>query len=347
MAAFHRDHAERPCLSASLHSHNETLNMPNPWTVQMGNVTLASAPAMAFPEQLAINPLLDKLSEAIRIANDMATTARMCIQKLAIANPTQGNLGNAEVADALSKYFNLYPSHSLYMQTVHRILRVFRAMETGLSAEYKLFVYSAPTDQSPMAGAAAFVSVDKSANYALGKFFLKDHIDWDEFQRLAKGDRSTAPSEEIHLKYEMILREPADVIARTLVHEASHKWAYTTDVCYKFKSVAKLNNDLTDALALGYQPQVERMTDHFFAPEDRAGKLNPIAKGTAKVQAVSTDMKVKSANRMDLEMQKLSQAEMWVKNADSYAWCARRLWKKEVSIAISASQGQFMSVRAL
>jgi hypothetical protein len=325
--------------------------MPQPWTIEIENVVLKSAEhPFPFPERSSIDEILPKVTKAIRLAEQMAVSARKIIQKMAIVpEKQQRNRGNEEVMDALIKYFNLHPTYSLYVRTVQRMVNVFQAIEKGLTCGYTLYVYSAPTAESNMASAAGFCTVDRNANWALGQLFLReDHIDWSVFQNLAKGKRLSAPSQEIHLKYEFLVREDLkeDMIAHTIVHEASHKWAYTTDVCYKQNTVAKLGS-LEDAVKMGFQKEVERIADYdpsIWGEEGKKKPLHPMTKPEKQVPTFATDLQLKTIN---MQLETLSKAEMWVKNADSYAWAARRLWKKEPIIASAASGGRFVSIDAI
>jgi hypothetical protein len=91
----------------------------------------------------------------------------------------------------------------------------------------------------------------------------------------------------------------ADGIARTIVHEASHKWAFTKDVLYKKDSFLK-SDDMLD--------QQELKKSSIEIP-GREKVFRPMM-GREKGQ------------------QQLISPERWLENADSYAWLTRRLWKK-------------------
>lgn len=103
----------------------------------------------------------------------------------------------------------------------------------------------------------------------------------------------------IHLSLGLVFepQPPADHVARTIVHEASHKFARTTDVLYKQASFAKSSQRDVDA-----DPPVE-------VKMSIGGKtLTPMAGATKKGERISP--------------------HLYLENADSYAWTARRIWKR-------------------
>jgi hypothetical protein len=336
--------------------------MPQPWKIQIGNVSVESAPTLPFPDKQLVQKIQGKLVNAIRMASEMVGAARMAIDKLAIVPPnTKLHRGNAEVLHALMKYFDLDPKATLYARTVKRILSVFDWINAGLSGGYRLCIYTAPNASSQMHSAMGYCTVDRGANQALGRLFLRDdHIDWKQFQALARGNRTASPSEEIHLKYEFLVGPNGadDTIAHTIVHEGSHKWAYTTDVCYKHNTAAKLAESptaLQDAVDHKIQKKVDRIIADdqalWISPGEQAETkpLFPMAdpKRKANVPSMANAMQVKNANRMEKEMENLAKTDMWVKNADSYAYVARRLWKREAIISIAATGGKSAVLEAV
>jgi hypothetical protein len=117
-------------------------------------------------------------------------------------------------------------------------------------------------------------------------------------------------------------------IARTLVHEASHRFAGTRDILYKAESFG------TDLKAedeyLAEQGATESDKSYIrdrSAPAritDRA--LPPSTPGSEKMRAVGIKKDLVS---IAPKMGKPSVApELWLENADSYAWFARRVWKR-------------------
>jgi hypothetical protein len=85
-------------------------------------------------------------------------------------------------------------------------------------------------------------------------------------------------------------------IARTIVHEASHKWAFTKDVLYKHQTFVKTN-------CAGEQEQEK------IRIPGREKELMPMTGFEGKTDNLIT-------------------AERWLENADSYAWFARRMFKR-------------------
>jgi hypothetical protein len=94
-------------------------------------------------------------------------------------------------------------------------------------------------------------------------------------------------------------------IARTIIHEASHKFARTTDVLYKSETFGKMGMSDADVKLMGWKPAEEvarlagdRQKPLYGMTGEKAGKqIDPIR---------------------------------FLENADSYAWTARRLWKRFV-----------------
>jgi hypothetical protein len=113
---------------------------------------------------------------------------------------------------------------------------------------------------------------------------------------------------DIELNLSYVRGERPDTVARTVVHEASHKFANTKDVLYKDGSFAKLDRTMfEDARDLGIigandQREITRAT--------RTKPLRPMSGWEKGTNNVITD-------------------ERWLENADSYAWAARRIWKKK------------------
>lgn len=106
---------------------------------------------------------------------------------------------------------------------------------------------------------------------------------------------------EIHLNYIWLKKPdvPADQIARCIVHEASHKWGYTNDKVYKSERV--FNDDAQsreEAVAFRELESLAVVGGKSIVPIDKAGD---------------------TVSNRDL-----------ITNADSYAWAARRIWKRRV-----------------
>jgi hypothetical protein len=91
-------------------------------------------------------------------------------------------------------------------------------------------------------------------------------------------------------------------VARTIVHEASHKFPLTKDGLYKHQSFGKTRD-------LSAEDRLVRDESAITPPRPDNKKMNPML-GREK------------------GLQNLISAERWLENADSYAWLARRLWKR-------------------
>jgi hypothetical protein len=118
--------------------------------------------------------------------------------------------------------------------------------------------------------------------------------------RKSGGDRDYHPLRQgdIEINAEWV-REALETsfVARTIVHEASHKWAFTKDILYK-------HNRSTDA-------SVKRVT----FPERGDKKVLLLMAGLVEeVEQTETGQRVV--------------AERLLENADSYAWFARRMSKR-------------------
>jgi len=285
------------------------------WSIDLTRkVALKQGTGITLPLESITDEMKTRLTAAARAAPIMAAAAITYLNKIGPNTAGKDDAISRELKHTLIKYFNLYPDNKRFVSIAQRIVGVYRAIHGGLSGGYPLYVYCLPrTEQSFRHGE---VEVHKKAHIGLGQFFAADdsrHWKWDEVKEAA---RKQAPgfdrelSGEIHLNYEWF-KNPAiamDMIATTIVHEASHKWAYTVDVCYKSSTVSKIQtaDGLLDAVRMGFQPAVER--------QDK-GPLYPMTKPGKKVAPFPNSFNA-------------DQTDMWVKNADSYAWAARRLWKR-------------------
>lgn len=296
-----------------------------PWKIQLkGNVTLEQGIAGTLARELITDEIESKLKSAVRAAPIMTGAAIAMIEQFAVVPPSKKSTpADVEVQHTLIKYFSLYPTNPRYGQIVSRIVAVYKAMRDGLLGGYPIFVFA--EHRTPDSFRHAFVNVNKNANKALGEFFADDserHWQWDKFKEAARNHApgfSRELAEEIHLNYEWFKESsvPVDMVALTIVHEASHKWAYTTDVCYKSSTINKImsGENFIDAVRQGFQPAIERENDK---------PLYPMAKpGPKKVPSFPNKFNA-------------TQSDTWVKNADSYAWAARRLWKKIESLSTHA-----------
>ena len=273
---------------------------------------------------------LQRLTAAIRIAPIMAQVA---VDRLTSLLPGRGSaeflpespereksLTNTVLA--LYKYFNIPydlrergQDHELWLK-VEKICSLYERVLNGLRGPYRIYLFEpqiqGKTDTDGALGFVRHTRLAQGQSHPLETYFrntpvdTEGHIPWPTWLVCS----------DIHLKMEALSRWADEGrVAALLLHEATHKWANTTDVCYKFQSLAyKLKHtewekaegerkterakDLTRRIKDGLQPQLIRA--------DKAKPLLPLAK-----QGITV--------------------EQWVYNADSYACMARRLWKEETT----------------
>ncbi len=317
------------------------------WSIKLkNNATLCEGEGAISPgsDPNVITPTLkDKIQEAVRLVPLMAGTGKMCLKRALQVNKEQRatNQGCREVREALHKYFTLRPDDPNWETLVSRIAVIYEQAAKGLcnAQGYNLYVYKvSPGEAHYDANAYVLGSELPSQNIpgkrektlgssaALGRFFLVNedqHWPWDEVQKLAvEGIEGTwLKRREIHLNYEYLIKDEStpDIIAKTILHEATHKWAYTSDVCYKASTYSvKQETDqsyLERQIRQGFLERVERANER----QDGKSLIAFSNQVTGKEKKIPTYVK----NALQ------TAANMWVKNADSYAWAARRLWKHD------------------
>jgi len=265
---------------------------------------------------------IDKLDNAVKKAKMMVQvtikdlTEYMGSEAMRTAGLPGRNFD--EVENALAKYFNLrmatmnYSANPVvnrykYWGYVEGVLEVYNSISRGFSVPYEILIYSQKkkADGSFEHGhVLAGRGMDSALMTMLAKPDPMGHVPW-----------GTVKTSEIHLNVEWF-NSPAvddDDVARTIVHEASHKWAYTNDILYKSNSYrSSLADDpgkLDDAVQLGMQETIPR-----------AGAMKMAAGvGGAAPQPKPIYRMMGEKDIKPLEL---------LRNADSYAWVARRLWKK-------------------
>lgn len=299
-----------------------------PWNIELKkNVSLHEGVSGTLAREKITPEIEAKLKLAVRTAPIMTAAAIQMIQRFAVVAPFKKiTPANVEVQNTLTKYFTLNPNLGRYEQIVNRIVAVYRAMQTGLVGGYPVYVYAQP--RTPESFQHAFVKVNVNANKALSHFFAdvgERHWQWDKFKEEAKkyaGNPDSALAEDIHLNYEWFKENSVDMdmVALTIVHEASHKWAHTTDVCYKSSTFSKTatSESLADGVRQGFQPVIERQN------EPKGPIYVMVKNGPQKVLSYPSTFNV-------------TQNEAWITNADSYAWAARRLWKRVESLLANAT----------
>jgi hypothetical protein len=275
--------------------------MSREWELRLGQVTVMprkNHPGDVVPE------LIDKakLQEAIGIASAMAGAAFM--ELFRFKNGQLAGDAALELHYALAKYFSIHPSHGGFEHYVDGITRVYAAIRNGLAAPYEIVVFD-PTDKNAFAkGALGYVRPTRStvrggvqtAPLSPIRQRLRipaewQHADWNENW---KGFEDVG---RIHLSLGLLFSgdPPADAVARTIVHEASHKFARTTDVLYKHQ-------------AFGRSAEA------------------PDGEGVAQATMVVGDKRI--TPMAGAENGAMISPHRYIENADSYAWAARRLWKR-------------------
>jgi hypothetical protein len=220
-------------------------------------------------------------------------------------------LDHSEVGQGLVKYFNLKSSKVEYWKFVQGIVRTFMEIKTNLTNGYTLILADLNTKVgergrversnrqiTPASDADSFRKRFGFVTNRFGRVDENGHVLYYE-QYWTIGD--------IQISVEWVCDQAkppeAEAIARTIVHEASHKWAFTDDVLYKHESFAKLPDDHPD-----------------FKYRDRQETIKiPGRDDLLPIMGMETDYD---------EQPVLITVERLLENADSYAWFARRMRKR-------------------
>ncbi len=208
------------------------------------------------------------------------------------------------VAPALLKYFHIEidsaneSARRKQLSRIDRIRWVYQTISTGLSLRSCDIIIEHMSATTKARVALEQVKRD-GASPIRRNFGFTDEFGHKQWQQ-AIGDI------ELNLNY--VKGEQPDTVARTVVHEASHKFANTKDVLYKDGSFAKLDREMFDTARemgiIGANDQRE------ITLPGRTKKLLPMSGWEKNTNNVITD-------------------DRWLENADSYAWAARRIWKKK------------------
>lgn len=274
---------------------------------------------------------LQRLTSAIAIAPVMAKVAIARLTSLLMDHEvSSAGMGSSSpdrekfvdnTVLALFKYFNLSPdlrklprNHPHWLN-VERIYGVYERTLVGLSQPYKIFLYE-PQNTGVTEKAMGFVRRDVNDN-PLYEYFRTapdqdGHIPYPNFPVTG----------HIHLRMDALTKKMHAVdgknqgaVAALLLHEATHKWAHTRDICYKWDTIAqklkhkeweKKEEDRTSGNGFGMkQAMKDGKQPALFLP----GRAKPVL---AMAKANVT-------------------ADQWVYNADSYSCAARRLWKETMA----------------
>lgn len=261
-----------------------------------------------------------RLENAVHVAPMMVREALKALRghlakkNSKITDASDTDLDFTEVGLGLLKYFNIERATYVfldkaktderdYWHLIEGIIKVYETIQRALSNEYKIDLGgSLNANWRGRVGGMDMGKVDAGASPIRLNFGFPDEWGHKEFKGFSEYF-------DIELNYEGYVCAPGvqyDQIARTIVHEASHRWASTKDVLYKHQSFHK--------------------DDQF--------KKTPLPASDLKIRAQNTII-VPGRNKPFIPMlgrekseTNLVPPERWLENADSYAWFARRMWKR-------------------
>lgn len=325
--------------------------MSREWTFRVGNATVMPEKNNPIPREWMDQ---NKLYAAIDIAREMVSAAREQLGLLCSDLDPQGanwagkpfkwkQTGGTGMVHAwhkderrqdtirtLAKYFSLEPSSPDYVNCIDMVVEVYDKIAAGLANNLEIVVFN-PVARKDWAGndkpvtALGFVPMQKPEKKDDYKNFL------DMKRELVAVDPNASHaywgklgSGKIHVSLSLFINggheNGPDAIARTLVHEASHKFAQTKDHLYKHQSplIAEGGDSVTadGNKLIGVRPSsvAKRGTTY------QDGK--PVAHGP--VLPMVGEVKKPGAK----DMVKVTGFHQFIENADSYAWAARRIWKR-------------------
>lgn len=138
----------------------------------------------------------------------------------------------ADVKDALEKYFGITTASPNFDANLDVIISKIELTDAGLQAPFDIVVGHIHDWDDVKEGVSDFFGELKKGN-------IKSSFRSISFIR--KGTRGwVAPGhalKRIHLNVNVINTDPHGYIARTIVHEGTHKFAGTDDVAYKFQQL--------------------------------------------------------------------------------------------------------------
>jgi hypothetical protein len=222
----------------------------------------------------------------------------------------------------LVKYFNLRSSETNYWKYVQGILQTFLKIKIGLSSAYTVSVRtldegergrilrSIPTLQP---GASA-----SPIRQAFGFLHEWDHQDWVSYRHIGN----------IELSPQWVCSGKPDEVARTIVHEASHKFAYTNDVLYKHETFAKRKNWELDDVAQKAAAELAQKAAAELAQKAAAELARATISDIPGRTKALVPMMGFEGGHPGFEEPQVIVPERWLENADSYAWFARRMYKR-------------------
>jgi hypothetical protein len=268
------------------------------WSTRIGNATVTPSELAecAADRWTAIRPQdRTKLTNAVQAAPRMVAAAVTALVKHN-ATKHQSPTGTDEddpdftpVGLGLMKYFSLEVAKPRYWDQVLGVLKVFRKIQVGLGAAYKIELGSHDSWRGWVKGKDRGRAAVSPIRATFGFADEWGHVPYDGPARQGRIN--------VALEYLIDDRTTYDQLARTIVHEASHRWAFTKDVLYKHASFGAIGST-----------------------DDPLEQDKVRVPGRAKIL-----MPMKG---YDLQAGGTIADERWLENADSYAWFARRMWKR-------------------
>ena len=230
-----------------------------------------------------------RIRNSLDQATAMVSVMLQALEEFRSARPTSPE--STDTGLALRKYFQLIVDGMAfrYWGRVEGIQKVYKKVETGLGLACPIVLMSS-------ANMVGRVATDKKAHFTVSP--IRSIFNFQTEWRHKHWVQSVG---DIELDVGYVLGAPEDSIARTIVHEASHKFAQTKDVLYKDESFSQRSREtLAEAIEMGDQKVV--------TIPGRDKKLLPLSGYERSDDSVISDDRL-------------------LENADSYAWAARRIWK--------------------
>jgi hypothetical protein len=245
-----------------------------------------TAPQMVGDAIAALHGHLAKMSMKRRVY----TEAQRKFQGQLANDPNITNVDHTEVGQGLVKYFHLKesdPSCPTYWPYIHNIVAMFTKIQAGLTRGYTLKLWELE-ERGQVRGL-------KSRD-AIGVSEIRQTFGFNN----EYGNRQYFPTNysnsPIEIGYEWVkdAQNNPSWLARTIIHEASHKFAATKDILYKTKRFP---------------------TGQIFPIDGRTKGLLPMMGY------------VESEEEPEYENVLVDPVRL-LENADSYAWFARRMSKR-------------------
>jgi hypothetical protein len=203
---------------------------------------------------------------------------------------TWNESGHVETLIALMKYFSIHKSNDPWSD-IQKIMFIYKKVEVGLKGPYNIVLYAKKATEHGYVPAPPG-SLEKALDAYMNPSADSDgHITW-----------SPVRTGDIHLNFTWLKlgSVPADQVARCIVHEASHKWGHTADLLYKSTSLLALDDESRDTAVL-----------------------------VGAAERILMERKPEGFIPMNVDVQPFVHTQLMA-NADSYAWAARRIWKRKI-----------------